>query len=69
MVLTTTGPLHKNLQSMTDKCVTAHTGAKKYETIVNDRFSIKQPLGEGRKDFFARFNDVRMTYQMCLRGW
>ncbi|XP_019231445.1 PREDICTED: uncharacterized protein LOC109212268 [Nicotiana attenuata] len=53
---------------MADKFLTAHAGAKKAEARVNDIFSIKQSLGEGLKDFLARFNRVRMTLPNVSEG-
>nr|XP_016442138.1 PREDICTED: uncharacterized protein LOC107767600 [Nicotiana tabacum] len=41
---------------MADKLVTAHAGAKKAESRVNDIFAFRQLLGEGLRDFLARFN-------------
>ncbi|XP_019260162.1 PREDICTED: uncharacterized protein LOC109238188 [Nicotiana attenuata] len=46
---------------MADKFVTAHVGAKKDETRVNDIFAIKQYLGDGLRDFLDRFTRVRIT--------
>ncbi|XP_019245185.1 PREDICTED: uncharacterized protein LOC109225047 [Nicotiana attenuata] len=44
---------------MADKFVTAHAGAKKVEARVNDIFVVKQSIGEGLRDFLARFNRTR----------
>nr|XP_016469985.1 PREDICTED: uncharacterized protein LOC107792299 [Nicotiana tabacum] len=53
---------------MTDKFVTAYVGAKKAEARVNDIFAIKQSPGKGLRDFFARFNRVRMTLPNVSEG-
>nr|XP_016479995.1 PREDICTED: uncharacterized protein LOC107801221 [Nicotiana tabacum] len=44
---------------MADKFVTAHARAKKAEARVNDIFVVRQTMGEGLRDFLARFNKVR----------
>nr|XP_009617139.1 uncharacterized protein LOC104109518 [Nicotiana tomentosiformis] len=43
---------------MAAKFVTAHVGAKKAKTRVNDIFAIRRSPGEGLRDFLARFNRV-----------
>lgn len=54
----------ETFEETVDKFVTAHAGAKKAETRVNDIFTIKQSLGEGLRDFLARFNRVRMNKRL-----
>ncbi|XP_070047279.1 uncharacterized protein [Nicotiana tomentosiformis] len=51
----------QTFEEMTNKFLSAHAGAKKAKTRVNDIFAIKQSLGEGLRDFLAHFNKVRMT--------
>nr|XP_009785698.1 PREDICTED: uncharacterized protein LOC104233933 [Nicotiana sylvestris] len=51
-----------------DKFATAHTGAKKAEARVNDIFIVKQTVGEGLRDFLARFNRVRMSLPNMSEG-
>ncbi|XP_019260834.1 PREDICTED: uncharacterized protein LOC109238806 [Nicotiana attenuata] len=55
-------------EEMTDKFVTAHTGAKKAEARVNDIFVVRQSPGEGLRDFLARFNRVRMSLPNVSKG-
>ncbi|XP_070057826.1 uncharacterized protein [Nicotiana tomentosiformis] len=63
-------PAHsiETFEEMDDKFVTAHAKAKKAEARVNDIFAIKQPPGEGLRNFLARFNRVRMTLPNLLEG-
>nr|XP_016455218.1 PREDICTED: uncharacterized protein LOC107779327 [Nicotiana tabacum] len=63
-------PTHsiESFEEMDDNFVTAHAGAKKVEARVNDIFAIKQSLGEGLRDFLARFNLVRMTMPNVSKG-
>ncbi|XP_009630741.2 uncharacterized protein [Nicotiana tomentosiformis] len=58
----------ETFEEMADKLVTTHAGAKKTEARVNDIFSIKQSLGEGIRDFLARFNRIRMTLPNVSEG-
>ncbi|XP_009587596.2 uncharacterized protein [Nicotiana tomentosiformis] len=58
----------ETFEEMADKFVTAHAEPKKAEARVNDIFSIKQSLGEGLRDFLARFNRVRMTVPNVSKG-
>ncbi|XP_070041568.1 uncharacterized protein [Nicotiana tomentosiformis] len=58
----------ENFEEMADKFVTAHAGAKKAETRVNNIFAIKQPLGDRLRDFFTQFNRVRMTLPNVSEG-
>ncbi|XP_075095174.1 uncharacterized protein LOC107820512 [Nicotiana tabacum] len=53
---------------MADKFITIHAGAKKAEPRVNDIFAVKQSLGEGLKDFLARFKRIRMTLSSMPEG-
>nr|XP_016469813.1 PREDICTED: uncharacterized protein LOC107792134 [Nicotiana tabacum] len=53
---------------MADKFVMTHAEAKKAETRVNDIFAIKQSLGEGLRDFLARYNRVRMPLPNMFEG-
>ncbi|XP_070015468.1 uncharacterized protein [Nicotiana sylvestris] len=68
MVFTATSPLHRDFRGNGDKFVTAHAGAKKAEAGVNDIFVVKKSLGEGLRDFLARFNRVRMTLTNVSEG-
>ncbi|XP_070056854.1 uncharacterized protein [Nicotiana tomentosiformis] len=63
-------PAHsiETFEEMADKFVTAHAGAKKAETKVNDIFTIKQSLGERLRDFLALYNKVRMTLPNVSEG-
>ncbi|XP_019250909.1 PREDICTED: uncharacterized protein LOC109229812 [Nicotiana attenuata] len=63
-------PAHyiKTFEEMADKFVMAHVGAKKAKARVNGIFAIKQALGEGLRDFFARFNRVSMTLPNVSEG-
>nr|XP_016511403.1 PREDICTED: uncharacterized protein LOC107828575 [Nicotiana tabacum] len=58
----------ETFEDMADKFVTAHVGAKKAETRVNDIFAIKKFLGKGLRDFLSRFNRVRMTLPNVSKG-
>ncbi|XP_070035919.1 uncharacterized protein [Nicotiana tomentosiformis] len=58
----------ETFKKMADKFVTAHAGAKKAEARVNDIFVTKQSPGEGLRDFFARFNRVRLTLPNVSKG-
>ncbi|XP_019257171.1 PREDICTED: uncharacterized protein LOC109235490 [Nicotiana attenuata] len=58
----------ETFEEMGDKFVTAYVGAKKAQARVNDIFAIKQSLGEGLRDFLARFNRVRMTLPNMSEG-
>lgn len=53
---------------MADRFMTAHVGAKRVETRMNDTFAIKQSLEEGLRDFLTRFNEVRMTLPNVFEG-
>nr|XP_009804980.1 PREDICTED: uncharacterized protein LOC104250119 [Nicotiana sylvestris] len=55
-------------KEMADNFVTAHAGAKKAEARVNNIFVVRQSPGEGLKDFFARFNKVRMSLPNISEG-
>ncbi|XP_009800038.1 uncharacterized protein [Nicotiana sylvestris] len=55
-------------EEMADKFATAHAGAKKAETRVNDIFAVRQTTGEGLWDFLARFNRVRMSLLNVSEG-
>uniref|UniRef100_A0A1U7WYF8 Uncharacterized protein LOC104228503 n=1 Tax=Nicotiana sylvestris TaxID=4096 RepID=A0A1U7WYF8_NICSY len=58
----------ETFEEMADKFVTAHAGAKKAEARTIDIFAIKQSLGEGLRDFLARFNQIRMTLPNVSEG-
>ncbi|XP_009798891.1 uncharacterized protein [Nicotiana sylvestris] len=51
----------KTFEEMDEKFVMADARAKKAETRVNNIFIINQSIGEGLRDFIARFNRVKMT--------
>ncbi|XP_019234122.1 PREDICTED: uncharacterized protein LOC109214638 [Nicotiana attenuata] len=55
-------------EEMADKFVTAHAGVKKAEAKVNDIFAVRQMMGEGLRDFLARFNRVRMGLSNVSEG-
>nr|XP_016481510.1 PREDICTED: uncharacterized protein LOC107802507 [Nicotiana tabacum] len=55
-------------EEMADKFATAHAGAKKAEARFNDIFIVRQTTGEGRRDFLARFNKVRMSIPNMSEG-
>ncbi|XP_018623430.1 uncharacterized protein [Nicotiana tomentosiformis] len=63
-------PTHsiETFEEMADKFVIAHAEAKKADERVNDIFTVRKSLGEGLRDFLARFNQVRMTLPNVSEG-
>ncbi|XP_019224062.1 PREDICTED: uncharacterized protein LOC109205769 [Nicotiana attenuata] len=53
---------------MADKFATAHAGVMKAEARVNDIFAVRQTVGEGLREFLARFNRVRMSLPNVSEG-
>ncbi|XP_070005211.1 uncharacterized protein [Nicotiana sylvestris] len=55
-------------EEMVDKFITAHAGAKKAKSRVNNIFAIRKMTGKGLQDFLARFNRVRMSLPNVSEG-
>lgn len=68
MVLPATSQGHLYVQGNGGQVRHSTARAKKAEARVNDIFAIWQTMGEGLKDFLARFNRVRMSLPNISEG-